>query len=62
MWLAADYVVNESLAALEHDRLFVIPARKYKLFVALVTKFPAALRLAMEKRDPRPREDRDRRS
>ena len=55
MWLRADEVVEASLAGLERGRLFVIPDWKYKLFVAVLTKFPAAVRVGLECRDRRTR-------
>ena len=52
LWMKADDVVNASLAAISARKLFVIPGWKYRLFVAVVTKLPAALRLRMEARSP----------
>jgi uncharacterized protein len=52
LWMKADDVVEASLAALPARKLYVIPGWKYRIFVALVTKLPAALRLRMEARSP----------
>jgi short-subunit dehydrogenase len=43
-WFSAEAVVAESLAALEHDRVFVIPGFRYRMLVALVTHMPRGLR------------------
>ena len=43
-WFSAEAVVAESLAALERDRLFVIPGFRYRMLVALVTRIPRGLR------------------
>jgi hypothetical protein len=40
--------VDESLRALDKGKLIVIPGWKYKVLVALVSKFPTPLRLAFE--------------
>lgn len=48
-WMPADFVVGESLRALESGKLFVIPGWRYKLLVALGSRLPAGMRLAMEK-------------
>jgi len=48
LWLQAEYVVDESLKALPKGRLFVVPSRRYKAIVTLVTKLPVPLRLAFE--------------
>ncbi len=49
-WLTADRVVDASLKGLRKGRLFVIPGWHYRLLVALITKLPSRLRLAMESR------------
>jgi uncharacterized protein len=43
-WLAADYVVEESLRALDSGKLFVIPALKYKFLVWLAGVLPRFVR------------------
>lgn len=55
LWMRADDVVEESLAAIGRRKLFVIPGRKYKGFVAVVTKLPIWLRLRLEAGSPRGR-------
>ena len=52
LWMKADDVVDASLAALRSRKLYVIPGWKYRVFVALATKLPAALRLRMEASSP----------
>jgi short-subunit dehydrogenase len=47
-WLSAEEVVAASLGGLERRRLYGIPGWRYRLLVALLTKFPTALRLAAE--------------
>ena len=47
--------MEESLAAIGRRKLFVIPGRKYKGFVAVVTKLPIWLRLRLETGSPRGR-------
>jgi short-subunit dehydrogenase len=49
-WLTAGQVVDASLAGLRRRQLFVIPGWRYRLIVALVTKLPSRLRLALEAR------------
>jgi hypothetical protein len=44
LWLNAGFVVRESLAGLEHNRLFVIPDWRYRGFVAVTRYFPRWLR------------------
>jgi short-subunit dehydrogenase len=56
LWMPADFVVEESLQALESRKLYVIPSWKYKLIVAVLTKLPIAARLAMEAWSPHRRE------
>lgn len=48
LWLATDFVVEESLKALARGQLFVIPGWRYRLFVSLASKLPTSLRLALE--------------
>lgn len=52
MWLSADYVVEESLKALETGKLFVIPSLKYRLTASFLSKVPSALRLKLGARSP----------
>ena len=48
LWLKPEFVVEESLRALDKGKLIVIPGWKYKVLVALVSKLPTPLRLAFE--------------
>lgn len=48
LWLPTDFVVDQSLDALRRGKLFVIPGWRYKLIVAVVTKLPAWIRLAIQ--------------
>jgi short-subunit dehydrogenase len=43
MWMSADRVVDTSLRALEHDRLFVIPGLRNRLLVLLMRGLPRPL-------------------
>ena len=43
-WHTAEAVVAESLAALERDRVFVIPGFRYRMLVVVVTRMPRGLR------------------
>jgi uncharacterized protein len=52
LWLDADFVVEESLAALPSRKVFVIPGWKYRVFVAVLTKLPVWLRLKIEDKTP----------
>jgi hypothetical protein len=47
-WMSADQVAASSLAGLRRGRLYVVPGWKYRVITALVTKFPARLRVALE--------------
>jgi uncharacterized protein len=49
LWMRAEDVVEESL---ESSKVFVVPGWQYKLVVAVATKFPTAMRLALEGRSP----------
>jgi short-subunit dehydrogenase len=42
-WTRAEFVVNESLAGLERNKLFVIPGWRYKLAVAVLKTVPRSL-------------------
>ena len=50
LWLDAPFVVQESLDALEQNKLLVIPGWKYRLIVWLVRRMPAAARYALAER------------
>ena len=56
-WYPADQVVEESLAGLERDQVFVIPGFRYRLLVAIVNHIPRAWRrrllVAMARRNGR---------
>lgn len=52
MWMPAEFVVEESLRGLQRRKLFVIPGWRYKLLVALGTRLPIGLRLALQSRSP----------
>jgi short-subunit dehydrogenase len=47
-WLSAEQVVDASLAGLRDARLFVIPGWRYRVLIAIVSKLPTRLRLAVE--------------
>jgi short-subunit dehydrogenase len=51
LWLTAEHVVDESLAALARGRLLVVPGWRYRLLVAVLTKLPLRLRLYLEARN-----------
>jgi short-subunit dehydrogenase len=55
LWMNADSVVDASIAGLRERKLFVVPGWTYRMFTALVTKFPVGLRLALEARSPQRR-------
>jgi uncharacterized protein len=55
VWMTAEFVVRESLAALPGRKLFVVPGWKYKLVAALLPKLPVGLRLAIERKSTRSR-------
>jgi len=50
LWLDAPFVVQESLDALEQNKLLVIPGWKYRLIVWLVRRMPTAARYALAER------------
>ena len=50
--MPAEFVVEESLRGLERGKLFVIPGWRYKLLVALGTRLPNWLKLAMQSKSP----------
>lgn len=56
MWLTAEHVVNDSLAALARGDLYVIPGWRYRLLVALLHIMPRRMKFgaaAMASRPPR---------
>ncbi len=50
LWLQPEAVVDASLRALPSGRPLVVPGWRYKVIVALITKLPLPLRLAMGRR------------
>lgn len=48
LWLQPEFVVDQSLQGLRRGKLFVIPGWQYKVLVAVASKLPAALRVALE--------------
>ena len=50
LWLDAPFVVQESLDALEQNKLLVIPGWKYRLIAWLVRRMPTAARYALAER------------
>ena len=48
LWLRAEFVVDESLKALPRGKLLVVPGWRYKAIVALISKLPTPLRIALE--------------
>jgi short-subunit dehydrogenase len=44
LWMTAEFVVGESLEALERNRLFVVPGWRYKFVVRLFSWLPRSLR------------------
>jgi short-subunit dehydrogenase len=48
LWSTAEEVVDASLKALKKGTLFVVPGWRYRILVALFTKFPRWLRLRLE--------------
>ncbi len=56
LWMPADYVVRQSLEALETRKLFVIPNWKYRLAAGFSSLLPTAWRLALEKASPHKRD------
>ena len=56
LWLNADRVVDHSLAALETGQLFVVPGWFYRLVTMAMPRIPAALRVRIETRGPRNRD------
>jgi hypothetical protein len=47
-WLSAEQVVDDSLAALAHGPVFVIPGWRYKVLAAIVRALPLWLKLKLE--------------
>jgi uncharacterized protein len=52
LWMPAAFVVEESLRGLDRAKLYVIPGWRYKLLVALGTRLPVGMRLAMQGMSP----------
>ena len=48
LWLQPEFVVDQSLLGRRRGKLFVIPGWQYKALVAVASKLPSALRLALE--------------
>ena len=48
LWSTAEEVVDASLKGLKKGTLFVVPGWRYRILVALFTKFPRWLRLRLE--------------
>ena len=44
LWMSAEKVVHSSLRGLDHNRLFVIPGWRYRIFIAVFRWFPRALK------------------
>jgi short-subunit dehydrogenase len=53
--MPAEEVVEASLAGLRRGKLFVIPGWRYRVLTSIITKLPAAWRLAVESRTSRSR-------
>ena len=49
-WMPAEFVVDASLAGMRRRQLYVIPGWRYRLLVALISKLPSRIRLAVELR------------
>jgi short-subunit dehydrogenase len=47
LWMSAEYVVEDSLRGLDHNRLFAIPGWRYKLFTKVYPFVPRSLRHAL---------------
>jgi short-subunit dehydrogenase len=58
LWMTADEVVDASLAAMATRKLYVVPGWKYKLLVAIATRLPVGIRLALEAGSPHRRDKR----
>ena len=43
LWLAADFVVRESLRGFDRDELIVVPGWRYKIIVAFIRAMPSSL-------------------
>lgn len=54
-WMTANQVVDASLDGLRKHRLFVIPGWRYRIFTAVFSKLPSAVRVALESRMPETR-------
>jgi short-subunit dehydrogenase len=58
MWMKAEFVVSESLRALSHNKLFVIPGWRYRGMLRLYGSLPRALQHAFGKRAARYRKEK----
>jgi short-subunit dehydrogenase len=47
-WLRAEDVVDASLEGLRRGKLFVIPGWRYRVLLAVLTKLPSSVRVALE--------------
>jgi uncharacterized protein len=54
-WMTAEQVVDASLNGLQRRKLFVIPGWRYRLFTAVFSKLPSAVRVALESKAPQTR-------
>ncbi len=48
LWFQPEFVVDESLKGLRRRKLFIVPGWPYKAVVAVASKLPTALRIAVE--------------
>jgi uncharacterized protein len=55
-WMTAEEVVEASLDGLRRGKLFVIPGWRYRLLTAVLSKLPIGVRLAVESRTERRRQ------
>ncbi len=44
LWMSAEEVVDASLRGLQRNKLFVVPGRQYRLFLALISLMPQSLK------------------
>jgi short-subunit dehydrogenase len=54
LWLTAERVVDESLAALPRRQLVVVPGWRYRWLVGVLTKLPLGIKLTLEARSGAP--------
>ena len=55
LWMPAGKVIDDSLRGLETGKLYVVPGWPYKLAVAVLTRLPVGLRLALQAASPHKR-------